>query len=118
VDLGEEFVAPDDAKKRSVDLFFGVTRMAVRDSLFADLVCGFGHFDSHGHFLFASKGSKEFRVVALGLWGRVVRSWHVANVPAVESRLSERDYGSSETSNELAKCFTGQLTGLAWFGFG
>ena len=54
IHLGVEFVTPDDSEKRVVNLFFGVARVTMGDSLFANLVCRFGHLYGHSDFFFAS----------------------------------------------------------------
>ncbi len=62
-----------------MNLFFGVVRVTMGDSLFANLVRGFGHLYGHSDFLFTGERTQEFRVVTLGLWARIVRNWHVSN---------------------------------------
>ena len=100
---------------RAGNRVFGVVRVTVCDSLFADPVCGVGHLDSHGDFFCSSEGAKEFRVVALGLWGRVVRSWHVGNGTCAESRRRERETTEAvKPATNWQGVVLGQLTGRAW----
>jgi hypothetical protein len=54
MNLSEEFVTPNDSKKREVDFLFGVVGVTMRNSLLTNLVCGFGHLDGHSDLFFPS----------------------------------------------------------------